>query len=81
MIVQVIMNGMWCDGCRESLNTEEYHNILTSDPRDLYQYAQNEGWQEIGGKWYCPECVERLFYYDIVNGVYVKKGVNKGRSK
>lgn len=52
-------------------------NILTSDPGDLHQYAQNEEWQEIGGKWYCPECVERLFYYDIVNDVYVKKDVNK----
>ena len=55
MIEQVVMYGMYCDGCNDTLNTEEYHNVLYPDPIELYSDAEQEGWIKIGDKWYITE--------------------------
>ena len=73
MIEQVVMYGMLCDGCNETLNTEEYHNVLYPDPIELYSDAEQEGWIKVGDKWYCPKCVAELFEYDEDNDRYVAK--------
>ena len=35
--------------------------------------ARESEWEEIDGKWYCPECFERLFVLDEENDVYVRR--------
>lgn len=73
MIKQVAMYGMYCDGCDDTLNTEEYHNVVYPDPTQLYSDAEQEGWIKIGDKWYCPKCVAELFEYNEDEDVYVAK--------
>jgi len=50
-----------CDGCRgylmykEGWNLDNYHRIS-----ELIDSAKEAGWVSCKGKWYCPNCQEKL---------------------
>lgn len=38
----------------------DYDIDLTIDPRKIKEELINDGWEEIGGKFVCPDCADEL---------------------
>lgn len=68
MIERIPMYMMICDACSKTLGNKVFEYDYEAKPM-----AEHSGWQEIGDRWYCPECIDRLFFYDIANGRYVRR--------
>ena len=56
--------GVTCDGCNEIHEGEWSGWSLFGDQDQATESAYDDDWREIRGKWYCPECVEKMFHYD-----------------
>ena len=67
--------GLQCDNCNEVYaNRYTDFSIFVDIPSligDIQGY--DSGWQKINGKWYCPDCVEKLFIQDELTGEYKSK--------
>ena len=56
--------GVQCDWCNEvHIGTYTGYSVFV-DECSATESAYEDDWKEIDGKWYCPECVEKLFHYD-----------------
>ena len=55
--------GCTCDECKE-----HYENIagftIFCDEYELRGDLSEDDWREVDGKWYCPDCFEKLFDED-----------------
>lgn len=72
MIVEEKCYGYECDGCGKLLENFEGVSFYV-DKDTLEGNMDDEEWTEINGKWYCPECVEKLFVEDEETGEYKLK--------
>lgn len=70
MIEKVEMYQAVCDGCGKSYYDDFNGFVAWSDEVTAQDAATEDGWQEIDGKLYCPDCVE----YDEELYDYVVKG-------
>lgn len=58
MIREVTMYQAVCDGCGKSHVNENMGCCAWVDGCSAIEDAYEAGWDEIGGKLYCPDCVE-----------------------
>ena len=72
MVIKYVVYGYECDGCKEIFE-DYYEQSFTADTIDLKERMNDSEWREINGKWYCPECVEKLFTQDEETGEYKLK--------
>lgn len=73
MIEKVEMYQAVCDGCGKSYYDDFNGFVAWSDESTAKNAATEDGWQEIDGKLYCPDCME----YDERLEDYVVKGVKE----
>ena len=73
MIEQVTMYKVVCDECSQTLDYDGDYMIYESE-YEAEQNAKESEWEEIDGKWYCADCIDRLFVYDWDNDSFVRKG-------
>ena len=64
MIREVTMYQAVCDGCGEHAS-QVANDVRTA----IFSAINNEGWEEIDGKLYCPDCYE----YDEETNEYKPK--------
>ena len=72
MIEEIKVYQMVCDGCG---TIHEYDGMIVHfdfEHQAAFSAIESD-WKIINGKWYCPDCVERLFEYDWDNDTYVRK--------
>lgn len=58
MIKEVIMYQPVCDGCGKGYVNEFLGDCAWVDSSSAMENCAEDGWQEIDGKLYCPDCVE-----------------------
>ena len=63
--------GVTCDGCGETHEDSCMGYVIWGDQDQATDSAYEDDWEEIDGKWYCPECIEKLFHYDEKLDKYV----------
>ena len=62
-----------CDNCDKILDDEGITAWAHED--DAAEVADGEGWREVDGKWYCPECFAKLFDEDDEGNITLKSEV------
>lgn len=55
MYTEEIFYGISCDRCREQYESSGDYSYMT-DKGELLESAENDGWREIDGRHYCPDC-------------------------
>ena len=70
------MFGYECDGCKEIFYDYYEHNVFP-DKISLVDRMNDSEWEKINGKWYCPDCVKKLFDQDEDTGEYHLKQKGK----
>lgn len=70
MIIPVEMYQCVCDGCGKAYVDDFNGFVAWSDKITAREAAIEDGWQEIDGKHYCPDCYE---YDEELDDYIVKK--------
>ena len=65
--------GVECDNCGEVHEESVTGFRIFVDECAATDGAYEDGWKEIDGNWYCPECIEKLFVYDEETDEYKRK--------
>lgn len=58
MIKKIDMYACVCDRCGKIYEDEDMGYIAWVDGGQAFESASENGWTEIGGKHYCPDCYE-----------------------
>lgn len=55
MITTAVFYGLQCDRCKKTFEDSEGYEYQYNES-DIVEHAYDDGWQEIEGKHYCPDC-------------------------
>lgn len=79
MIIPVEMYQCVCDGCGKSYYDDFNGFVAWSDEITAQNAATENGWHEIDGRHYCPDCVE--YDEELDDWVPKKRPEDKEESK
>ena len=57
MLIKTQVIEYLCDRCKKQFTNLDGYNLFP-EKYDIYGAMLEEGWGEINGKWYCPDCIK-----------------------